>query len=123
VTDKYIDSLSSVKRELEKIKRQKEKSVSKEPPLITPDKESGLVPKEGSYVVPQALPRAPKSPIKGIDFASRVNGGASQFGQESVEEMTESTTDPDEYASAEAPEIDFGEIWRVLLKILTFGLL
>ena len=28
VTDKYIDSLSSVKRELEKIKRQKEKSVS-----------------------------------------------------------------------------------------------
>ncbi|MEE8076717.1 MAG: type II secretion system secretin GspD [Candidatus Binatia bacterium] len=123
VTDKYIDSLSSVKRELEKMKRQKEKSVSKEPPLITPDKESGLVPKEGAYVVPQALPREPKSPIKGINFASRVNGGGSQFGPESVEEMTESTTDPDEYASAEAPGIDFGKIWRVLLKILTFGLL
>jgi cell division septation protein DedD len=125
VTDKYIDSLATVRLELEKLKRQKEreKAVSKESPLVIPDKESGLVPREGSYVVPQKLPRAPKSPIKGINFASRVNGGASQFVPESVEEMTESTIDPDEYASTEGPEIDFGEIWRVLLKIFTFGLL
>ncbi len=124
VTEEFIDKVSSVKRELERIRREKEKEEFKfeEPAPLAPQEESGKTPEESSFDVPGKARRMPARPIKEIKFPSQLNGGTFRSDQELVEELTEE----DESMMAEEQEMDFGEIWRGLVKlfkILSLGLL
>ncbi len=123
VTEEFMDKVSSVKRDLERIRREKEKEEFKfeEPAPLEPQEKSRKTPEESSYDVPRKVPRMPTRPIKEIKFSSQVNGGTFRSDQELVEEMADT-----EDMSGEEPElveIEFGEIWRWILKILTLGLL
>ena len=123
VTEEFMDKVSSVKRELEGIRREKEKEEFnfEEPAPLAPQEKSRKTPEESSYDVPRKAPRMSTRPIKEIKFSSQVNGGTSLSGQELVEEMTE--TEDTAMEEPELVEIEFGEIWRWIVKILTLGLL
>jgi cell division septation protein DedD len=123
VTEEFMDKVSSVKRDLERIRREKEKEEFKfeEPAPLAPQEESGKTPEESSYDVPRKVPRRPTRPIKEIKFSSQSNGGTLRSDQEVVEEMTETEDMADEEPEMEA--IELGEIWRWIVKILTLGLL
>ncbi|MFQ5902680.1 MAG: hypothetical protein ACE5JO_03225, partial [Candidatus Binatia bacterium] len=105
--------------ELERTRKVKgrEEYVPQEPSSVTPEKESGKAPREGSYNVPSEESK-PRAPIKEIKFASRVNGEAHLAPQALVGEMAE----VDEEMAVEEPEVELQEIWRGLVKILSLGL-
>ena len=123
VTEDFMDKVSSVKRDLERMRGEIEKEEFKfeEPAPLVPQEKSGKTPEESSYDVPRKAPGMPARPIKEIKFSSQVNGGTFRSDQELDEEMTKTEDMADE--EPELVEIEFGEIWRWILKILTLGLL
>ena len=132
VTDEFKERLSTVTREIERMRKEREKVQEEQKPIpqkpSSPggEKESGKTPAEQSGVrqKPPDLPGEKAAPglggrIQGIKLASEVNGEVSlppQGATEAVKEVSEET-------GVAEPESTPQEIWRSILKILSFGLL
>jgi len=132
VTEEFKEKLSTVTREIERMRKERtriqeeQKPVPQKPASPGGKEESGKAPAEQSGVrqKPPDLPggkAAPPSggPIQGIKLVSNGNGQASSPPQG----VTEAVREASEETGVAGPESAPQEIWRSILKILSFGLL
>ena len=132
VTDEFKEKLSTVTREIERMRKERTRAqeeqnpIPQKPAAPAGEQKSGKTPAEQSGVrqKPPDLPGEKAAPglggrIQGIKLASEVNGEVSlppQGATEAVKEVSEET-------EVAGPESAPQEIWRSILKILSFGLL
>ena len=132
VTDEFKEKLSTVTREIERMRKERTRAQEEQNPIpqkpASPggEQKSGKTPAEQSGVLqrPPDLPGEKGAPgaegrIQGIKLATRVNGEVSSPPQG----VTEAVREVSDETGVAGPESAPQEIWRSILKILSFGLL